>query len=133
MTFTCKLMDLDRPNLNRTIYSKDAIKNALEKCSEVPIYLDSSASRYFPPTIDSCAGIAKLQENYPEVYIEGQFNDTPAGRLAGELLSCQSIDFALQGIAHKQALPDGTTLITDATVDSVNMQLRPSQITIHDV
>ena len=117
--FKCKMMNLDQPSYNRTIYSREALENALENKSVVPVYLGNSME------LGNLAGAAKLTANYPELLIDCSISETEAGKIANELLSKKQAKFALNGTCKKIPGENDTSIITTANISSINIISNP--------
>lgn len=109
-----KIANLDKPNYNNTIISKQALESAMNKLGDcsIPVFLrDSNMNYEFPDTI----GSAKVDLDYPNMQIDVDLIET---EISKQLLSyvCNGVGGFVPGGFAKYDKNE----IIDATINHIS-------------
>jgi len=113
------LENLDTPNKNNRIYSKECITNAIEKSRSdtVLVYLNQTSN----PRLQDAAGVVnevKIENN--QVVADIQILSSPSGMVLKDTLLNNSVGWNMVGVGRLQTNKDNQQIVTDYRIEYIN-------------
>lgn len=133
MILDIKVMDLDKPNLNGTVFTESAIKNACSKIKKLDIPVvynsDTSINPYGSINIDDIVGFANLlEEKYPDM----SFRVKIGNESFKEFLRNNKGGFGPNYTAVTEFNND-VTVVTNAEINTIGYTMNPASKTSYEI